>query len=76
MILSEGQEFTMMVAQKGYEGYCNATGNKSAVTGDELPAWDDLPGGVINAWYSAADAMISYMATFKVVPDSETISEG
>ncbi len=49
-------EHEMEAAQKAYEAYCSYTGNKSLVTGDDLPKWSDLPGQICNAWHSAAKA--------------------
>ncbi len=46
----------MLAAQKAYEAYCIYTGNKSLITGDQLPKWDDLKGEIKNAWHSAAKA--------------------
>lgn len=63
MKLTETQELTMKMAQVGYESYCNYTGWKSAVTGCELPKWDGLPGGVKNAWFSAAEGMTGFLAS-------------
>lgn len=57
MQLDKDGEKTMRLAQKAYEAYCNYTGWKSAVTGDALPQWNELPGGVINAWFAAAKAI-------------------
>lgn len=54
MQLTERQEQIMRAAQKGYESYCDYTGWKSAVTGDTLPPWENLPGAVKNAWFAAA----------------------
>lgn len=62
MKLTETQELTMEMARVGYESYAAYTGNKSAVTGDELPTWDKLPGGVVNAWFAAADGMTKFIA--------------
>lgn len=64
MQLTEEQEFTMKAAQKGYESYCQHTGWKSVVTGCDLPKWDQLPGGVINAWFSAANGIIEFLASY------------
>lgn len=63
MELTETQELTMDMARAGYEAYCAYTGNKSVVTGDDLPKWNDLPGGVINAWFAAADGMTKFLAS-------------
>jgi len=51
------------MAQVGYESYADYTGGKSAVTGDTLPTWDELPGGVKNAWFAAADDMAKFLAS-------------
>jgi hypothetical protein len=58
MELTKEQELTMDIARAGYEAYAAYTGNKSVITGDDLPKWNDLPGGVINAWFCAAESMI------------------
>ena len=63
MKLTETQELTMKIAKVGYESYCNHTGWKSAVTGCDLPKWEDLPGGVVNAWFSAAEGMTNFLAS-------------
>ena len=63
MQLSETQELTMRMAKVGYESYAAYTGNKSAVTGDDLPKWEQLPGGVVNAWFAAADGMTKFLAS-------------
>ena len=63
MQLSETQELTMKVARVGYESYAAHTGNKSAVTGQNLPTWEQLPGSVVNAWFAAADGMIKFLAS-------------
>jgi hypothetical protein len=65
MQLTETQELTMKMAKVGYESYCDYTGWKSAVTGCDLPKWDALPGGVINAWFSAAEGMINFLSSIK-----------
>ena len=63
MQLTEAQELTMKMARVGYESYAAYTGNRSAVTGDALPAWDKLPGQVCNAWFAAADGMTKFLAS-------------
>lgn len=63
MQLSETQELTMKMAKAGYKSYAAYTGNKSAVTGDTLPEWEQLPGSVINAWFAAADGMTKFLAS-------------
>lgn len=63
MQLDEKDEKIMRLAQKGYEGYCAYTGWKSAVTGDKLPPWIDLPGAVVNAWFAATKAIVEVGAS-------------
>jgi len=62
MKLTETQELTMRMAKAGYESYSQYTGHKSAVTGDNLPKWEKLPGGVVNAWFAAAEGMTMFLA--------------
>jgi hypothetical protein len=62
MRLTPEQELTMKMAKVGYESYASYTGNKSAVTGEDLPTWDQLPGGVVNAWFAAAEGMTRFLA--------------
>ena len=51
--------YLQTLAQTGYEGYCEFTGWKSAVTAAPLPPWKQLPDVVKNAWMAAAQKMIS-----------------
>lgn len=44
------------IAQDAYEAYADSVDNKN-VRGDEMPAWDDLPTSVQNAWKLAAEAV-------------------
>ena len=69
MQFTETQELTMKMAKAGYEGYCQYTRWKSAVTGDTLPPWEELPGNVKNAWFSAAEKMTDFLA--KVGPEDD-----
>ena len=62
MQLTEKQEVIMMAARRGYENYCKYTGGKSAVTGDLLPSWDNLPGNIVNAWFAAANGIVDFMS--------------
>lgn len=41
-----------------YEAYSHSTGGKSAITGDELPVFDETPERVQNAWMAAAKAIL------------------
>ena len=61
--LTETQELTMRMAQSGYESYCAYTGWKSVVTGCDLPGWQDLPAGVKDAWFAAAEGMTEFLAS-------------
>lgn len=63
MRLTEEQELTMEMAKVGYESYAAYTGNKSAVTGDDLPTWYELPGAVRNAWFASAQGMVMFLDT-------------
>lgn len=67
MKLTETQEVTMQMAKAGYEGYAAYTGNKSVITGDTLPTWQQLPPGAVNAWFAAADNMIKFLAALPPV---------
>ena len=40
-----------------YEAYCGTTGWKSAVTGEDLPAFYETPKAVQNGWVAAAQAV-------------------
>jgi len=72
MKLTEEQELTMKMAKVGYESYAAYTGNKSAVTGDDLPKWDELPGAVKNAWFASADGMTNFLANVGLVEVAES----
>ena len=52
----------MKMAKVGYESYAAHTGNKSLVTGADLPTWEELPGAVCNAWFASADGMTTFLA--------------
>ena len=43
--------------QVAYEGYCLSSGNKSLISGAELPAWDKLDPKIQAAWCSASVAV-------------------
>lgn len=45
-----------------YEAYSVSAGGKSLVTGDPLPAWDELPAPVRAAWIAAALAVASVVS--------------
>lgn len=47
----------MELAKIGYEAYCTATGGKSAVTGCDLPKFEDTPQTVKDAWIAAGLAI-------------------
>lgn len=45
------------LARVAYESYCNATGYKSLITGDDLPQWNCLPTAVKLAWIEVVAAV-------------------
>lgn len=45
------------LGQVAYEAYCDSTGWKSAVSGAQLPAWDDQADKIKAAWEAAGDAI-------------------
>jgi len=49
------------VAKKAYEAYCLYTDNKSLVTGDDLPTWENLPLNIRSAWDASAQAIIEFV---------------
>lgn len=52
--------FLETVGQLGYTTYCRAAAGRSLVSGDELPAWEDLQPETRAAWCKAADAVATY----------------
>lgn len=46
-------------AKAAYDAYKDYTGGKSAITGDPLPEFKDLPATIYNAWHAAAKAAIA-----------------
>ena len=49
------------VGVKAYEAYCLYTNNKSLITGDDLPLWQDLRIEIQAAWMASAQAVIKYV---------------
>jgi len=49
--------FTIL-GKEGYESYCYASGNKSLVSGCELPKWEELRPEIKTAWIASATAII------------------
>jgi hypothetical protein len=47
------------LARVGYEAYRNHTGGKSLATGQDIPAFDELPEKIKDAWLAAATAVES-----------------
>jgi hypothetical protein len=47
-----------LYGEVGYNAYCSATGGKSLVTGDSLPAWVDLAEEIQKAWGLSARAIL------------------
>lgn len=52
-----------------YEAYYESSLGKSLVSGAELPAWQDLPIGIRNAWERAADAVHREWSNIKPTAD-------
>lgn len=52
--------------QVAYEGYLNFTGDKSLITGQPLPTWEENSSELKAAWEAAAGAVISSYETSKV----------
>jgi hypothetical protein len=50
------EEIWREIAKAGYEAYAESVGNKN-VRGEEMPAWDDQPESIVNAWVAAAQRM-------------------
>ena len=48
----------MTPGQASYEGYCAKSGGVSLVSGDRLPAWDELSQDIKDAWEAAAASAI------------------
>lgn len=46
------------LARKAYEAYCGQTGWKSAVTGADLPPWDNCPKAVRQGWVAVVEALV------------------
>ena len=51
------------MGQVAYEAYCQSTGNKSLISGAELPKWADLKPEIQRAWAAAADAVAGRFRT-------------
>jgi hypothetical protein len=47
------------LGQINYEGYCARSDGVSLVSGEGLPAWDDLSPVIAEAWEAAAQAVVS-----------------
>lgn len=47
-----------LFGRAAYEAYCQCTGGRSAVTGAELPTWDNQRPDIREAWRAAADAVL------------------
>lgn len=44
-----------------YDAYCTQTGGVSLVSGETLPQWDGLTGGLQDAWIAAARAVEAHV---------------
>jgi hypothetical protein len=47
--------------QIAYEAYCGFSDNKSLVSGDPLPEWDEQAEKIRQAWDAAGDAVVDYL---------------
>lgn len=71
----------MFAARVAYKAYCAYTGNKSLITGDELPKWDKLPAAIHNTWHAAAkaaadvyrDAALNNCRIFRIVVNGKKL---
>ena len=45
-------------AKIAYDAYCASTGGVSLISGDKLPAFDDLKQTIKDAWWAAALAVL------------------
>ena len=52
------KNWTYELGKKAYEAYCGTTGWKSAITGADLPPFDNCPEAVKKGWIAAAKALI------------------
>jgi hypothetical protein len=53
------EQKTKILAARLYDGYCQYTGFKSLVTGDDLPVWEELPPYIQDAWRMSAKVVIN-----------------
>lgn len=54
----EPNEYTSVYyGRLAFEAYAATTGNRSLVSGERLPSWNDLGSGVQEAWIAAAEAI-------------------
>lgn len=51
----------MNAGRAGYDGYARSTGRKT-FDGRDMPAWEDLPSRIQNAWSDAAIAILALQA--------------
>jgi len=59
VILKLKQQIT---GKKLYENYCEFTNNKSLISGDQLPVWEDLPEKVRGAWNFSCKKLLDELA--------------
>lgn len=57
-VIMNERSWTYELARKAYEAYCGSTGWKSAVTGADLPPFDNCPKAVKDGWVAVAKEMI------------------
>ena len=56
--LSKGRNMIQDYGKIAYEAYCRQTGNKSLISGVELPMWEALDQKIQMAWNAAGQAVM------------------
>lgn len=56
------------LAQAAYDAYCASAGGVSLVSGDQLPAFGDLPLQIQAAWDAAAQAVARELTAVNFIP--------
>lgn len=55
--MDENETNEEALGKVAYEAYCDQSGGKSAITGADLPTWDNQADGVKACWMAAARAV-------------------
>ena len=55
----------LLLGRVAYEAYGKETGGKNFL-GEPMPAWDDLPVRIQNAWDAAVDAIIDAYVAWRI----------